>query len=98
MSAQPLARAFRQIGGMTAVSRVLGFVRDVVFAALLGAGTKQRRKHNIADKSQHTAHGRHPPDLAEGPCKRLGAHSAASPIWSNTSSNWSRIVVRRASL
>ncbi|MGB1418104.1 MAG: hypothetical protein ACPG67_02025, partial [Candidatus Puniceispirillaceae bacterium] len=38
MSAQPLARAFRQIGGMTAVSRVLGFVRDVVFAALLGAG------------------------------------------------------------
>ena len=38
MSAQPLARAFRQIGGMTAVSRMLGFVRDVVFAALLGAG------------------------------------------------------------
>ena len=36
MSAQPLARAFRQIGGMTAVSRMLGFVRDVVFAALLG--------------------------------------------------------------
>ena len=38
MSAQPLARAFRQIGGMTAVSRMLGFVRDIVFAALLGAG------------------------------------------------------------
>ena len=38
MSVQPLARAFRQIGWMTAVSRVLGFVRDVVFAALLGAG------------------------------------------------------------
>ena len=38
MSAQPLARAFRQIGGVTAVSRVLGFVRDVVFAALLGPG------------------------------------------------------------
>ena len=38
MSAQPLARAFRQIGGMTAASRVLGFGRDVVMAALLGAG------------------------------------------------------------
>ncbi|MEC7237531.1 MAG: murein biosynthesis integral membrane protein MurJ [Pseudomonadota bacterium] len=38
MSAQPLARAFRQIGGMTAASRLLGFGRDVVFAALLGAG------------------------------------------------------------
>jgi len=38
MNAQPLARAFRQIGGMTAASRVLGFGRDVVFAALLGAG------------------------------------------------------------
>ena len=38
MSAQPLARAFRQIGGMTAVSRILGFFRDVVFAMLLGAG------------------------------------------------------------
>ena len=38
MSAQPLARAFRQNGGMTAVSRILGFFRDVVFAMLLGAG------------------------------------------------------------
>ena len=38
MSAQPLARAFRQIGGMTAASRLLGFGRDIVFAALLGAG------------------------------------------------------------
>ena len=61
-------------------------------------GTEQRRKHDITDKSQHTADGRHPPDLAEGPCQRLGAHSAASPTWSNTSSNRSRIVVRRASL
>ena len=47
MSAQPLARAFRQIGGMTAVSRVLGFVRDVVFAALLG------RKPTSIIKSSH---------------------------------------------
>ena len=38
MNAQPLAQAFRQIGGMTAISRALGLVRDVVFAALLGAG------------------------------------------------------------
>ena len=38
MSMQPLARAFRQIGGMTAASRSLGFGRDIVLAALLGAG------------------------------------------------------------
>ena len=35
---QSLARAFRQISGLTGVSRLLGFVRDVIFAAFLGAG------------------------------------------------------------
>lgn len=35
---QPLARAFRQISGLTGVSRLLGFLRDVTFAAFLGAG------------------------------------------------------------
>jgi putative peptidoglycan lipid II flippase len=35
---QPLARAFRQISGLTGVSRVLGFLRDVIFATFLGAG------------------------------------------------------------
>ena len=34
-----LGRAFRQIGSLTAFSRVLGFVRDIVFATFLGAGT-----------------------------------------------------------
>ena len=38
MSGQPLARAFRQISGLTGLSRILGFGRDVVFAAFLGAG------------------------------------------------------------
>lgn len=38
MSAPSLAGAFRQIGGLTAISRILGFVRDIVFAAFLGAG------------------------------------------------------------
>ena len=38
MSAPSLAGAFRQIGGLTAISRVLGFLRDIVFAAFLGAG------------------------------------------------------------
>ena len=33
-----LAQAFRQISGMTGISRILGFGRDVVFAAFLGAG------------------------------------------------------------
>jgi len=33
-----LARAFRQISGLTGISRLLGFVRDVTFAAFLGAG------------------------------------------------------------
>ena len=42
MSVQPriqsLAQAFRQISGLTGVSRLLGFVRDVIFATFLGAG------------------------------------------------------------
>ena len=38
MSGQPLARAFRQISGLTGLSRILGFGRDVVFAMFLGAG------------------------------------------------------------
>ena len=33
-----LTGAFRQIGGLTAISRVLGFLRDIAFAAFLGAG------------------------------------------------------------
>lgn len=33
-----LARAIATVGGYTAVSRVLGFVRDVLIAAVLGAG------------------------------------------------------------
>ncbi len=33
-----LYRAFFTVGGLTLVSRILGFARDVVFAALLGAG------------------------------------------------------------
>ena len=38
MSAPSLAGAFRQIGGLTMVSRILGFLRDIVFAVFLGAG------------------------------------------------------------
>ena len=33
-----LGRAFWQIGGLTAVSRVVGFIRDIAFARFLGAG------------------------------------------------------------
>ena len=33
-----LGTAFRQIGGLTAVSRIVGFARDIVFASFLGAG------------------------------------------------------------
>ncbi len=33
-----LARAFVTVSGLTAISRVLGFVRDMLFAAALGAG------------------------------------------------------------
>ena len=34
----PFFRAFATVGGLTLVSRVLGFVRDMVTAAMLGAG------------------------------------------------------------
>lgn len=33
-----LYRAFATVGGLTLLSRVLGFVRDVVFAAVFGSG------------------------------------------------------------
>ncbi len=33
-----LGRAFRQIGGLTVISRIMGFVRDIAFATFLGAG------------------------------------------------------------
>ena len=38
MANKTLFSAFRQISGLTAVSRMLGFIRDVVFAHYLGAG------------------------------------------------------------
>jgi putative peptidoglycan lipid II flippase len=38
MSGLSLAQAFRQIGSLTAVSRLMGFARDITFAAFLGAG------------------------------------------------------------
>ena len=38
MAGLSLGRAFRQIGSLTAFSRVLGFVRDIAFATFLGAG------------------------------------------------------------
>ena len=38
MARRTLFAAFRQISGLTAISRVLGFIRDVVFAHYLGAG------------------------------------------------------------
>ena len=38
MKGLSLGRAFRQIGSLTAVSRIMGFVRDIAFAAFLGAG------------------------------------------------------------
>ena len=38
MASKTLFSAFRQISGFTAVSRILGFIRDVVFAHYLGAG------------------------------------------------------------
>ena len=37
-SSMTLARAFRQIGSLTALSRIFGFIRDLVFAHILGAG------------------------------------------------------------
>ena len=33
-----LYRSFATVGGLTFVSRVMGFLRDIMFAALLGAG------------------------------------------------------------
>ncbi len=33
-----LARAIATVGGLTAASRLLGFARDVLIAAVLGAG------------------------------------------------------------
>jgi len=33
-----LYRAFATVGGLTLVSRVLGFLRDIIFAAVLGTG------------------------------------------------------------
>ena len=39
MASRSLFAAFRQISGLTAISRVLGFIRDVAFAHYLGAGT-----------------------------------------------------------
>ena len=38
MESKSLFSAFRQISGLTAVSRMLGFIRDVAFAHFLGAG------------------------------------------------------------
>jgi putative peptidoglycan lipid II flippase len=38
MAGLSLGRAFRQIGSLTALSRILGFVRDIAFATFLGAG------------------------------------------------------------
>ena len=37
MAGLSLGRAFRQIGSLTAVSRVMGFARDVAFATFVGA-------------------------------------------------------------
>ena len=31
-------RAFQQIGSLTAISRIVGFMRDIAFASFLGAG------------------------------------------------------------
>ena len=38
MAGLSLGRAFRQIGSLTALSRIMGFVRDIAFATFLGAG------------------------------------------------------------
>ena len=38
MAGLSLGRAFRQIGSLTALSRIMGFVRDIAFAIFLGAG------------------------------------------------------------
>ena len=39
MSAISLKRAFGQISGLTLISRILGFIRDICFAHFLGAGS-----------------------------------------------------------
>ena len=39
MSRISLKRAFTQISGLTLISRVLGFIRDIFFAHFLGAGS-----------------------------------------------------------
>ena len=38
MKPMSLAAAFRRISGLTGLSRILGFLRDIAFAAFLGAG------------------------------------------------------------
>ncbi len=38
MAGLSLGRAFRQIGSLTAFSRIMGFARDITFATFLGAG------------------------------------------------------------
>ena len=38
MTGLSLGRAFRQIGSLTALSRIMGFIRDIAFATFLGAG------------------------------------------------------------
>ena len=38
MITSSLARSFSQIGVLTTASRILGLLRDIVFAAFLGAG------------------------------------------------------------
>ena len=39
MSGMSLKRAFGQISGLTFLSRILGFVRDICFAHFMGAGS-----------------------------------------------------------
>ena len=38
MKPMSLAAAFRRISSLTGLSRILGFLRDIAFAAFLGAG------------------------------------------------------------
>ena len=38
MKPMSLAAVFRRISGLTGLSRILGFLRDIAFAAFLGAG------------------------------------------------------------
>ena len=41
MRAMSLAAAFRRISGLTGISRILGFLRDVAFAAFLGPARRR---------------------------------------------------------